>query len=77
MVNQNQTLTRIEALQLYTINNAWFGFDENELGSLEIGKSAILVVLNKNNLTVPVEEIRTLKCVLSLVGGKVVYRDTF
>lgn len=77
LVNPNQTLTRIEALQLYTINNAWFGFDESELGSLEVGKLADLVVLNKNYLTVPVEEIRTLKSVLTLVDGKVVYRNAF
>jgi len=75
LVNPNQYLTRLEALELYTRGSAWFGFDEEKLGSLEVGKLADLVVLNKNYLTVDAEEIRTIKSVLTIVDGRIVYQD--
>lgn len=76
LVNEGQTLTRLEALRLYTIENAWFSFDEAQLGSLELGKQADLAVLNSDFLKTPEENIRDLKSVLTLVGGKVVYQDS-
>lgn len=76
LVNAGQTLTRLEALRMHTINNTWFSYEEADLGSLEIGKKADLVVLNEDYLMVPEERIRSLKSVLTLVDGKVVYDDT-
>jgi len=73
LVNEGQTLTRMEALSLYTRGNAWFTFDERKLGSLEVGKSADLVVLDGDYLTVPLPEIKRLRSILTMVGGKVVY----
>jgi len=75
LVNQGQTLTRLEALSLYTRDNAWFTFDEQELGSLEVGKIADLAVLNGDYLNLPLAEIKTLGSVLTMVGGEVVYSD--
>ncbi len=74
-VNAGETLSRFEALRLYTIGSAWFSFDEERLGSIESGKLADLVVLNADYLTVPEEEIRSLRSVLTLVGGKVVFAE--
>lgn len=73
-MNPNQQLSRIEALTLYTKSNAWFSFDEQDLGSLEQGKLADLVVLDKNYLTVADEQLKTIKSLLTLVDGKVVYQ---
>lgn len=75
LVNKGQTLSRLEALRLYTNENAWFSFDEQQLGSLEVGKLADLAVLNNDYLTVAEKDIRNLKSVFTLVGGKVVYQD--
>jgi len=75
LVNEGQTLSRLEALGLYTRNNAWFTFDEQDLGSLEVGKAADLAVLNGDYLNMPEADIKTLGSVLTMVGGKVVYTD--
>ena len=71
-VNQ-QTITREEALIAHTRNNAYFMFRESELGSLQQGKYADLLVLDRDYLKVPAESIRDIKPVITMVGGKVVY----
>ncbi len=73
LVNQGEQLTRLEALRLYTTGSAWFSFDERALGSIEEGKLADLVVLSDDFLAVPDEELRTLRSVLTLVGGQAVH----
>ncbi|MBT6410804.1 MAG: amidohydrolase family protein [Betaproteobacteria bacterium] len=71
----DQRITREEALQIYTKGSAWFTMDDEDLGSLEVGKLADLVVLTENILTVPDDDFRDLKSVLTVVGGEVVYSD--
>jgi predicted amidohydrolase YtcJ len=68
-----ETLTREEALIAHTRSNAYLFFQEDELGSLEVGKQADLVVLDRDYMTVPVEEIRAIRATLTMVGGRVVY----
>jgi predicted amidohydrolase YtcJ len=65
--------SRIDALKFYTLGSAWFSFDEDKRGSLDVGKLADLAVLSADYLTVPVEKIGSLESVLTMVGGKVVY----
>ncbi len=67
------TLTREEALIAHTRSNAYLMHKEDLLGSLEVGKLADLVVLDRDYMTVPVEEIRNLKSVLTMVDGRIVY----
>ena len=59
-----------DALRFYTIGSAWFSFDDDERGSLEVGKLADLAVLSQDYMTVPVEQIGGLESVLTMVGGK-------
>jgi predicted amidohydrolase YtcJ len=68
-----QTITREEALIAHTRSNAWFLFQEGNLGALAPGKYADLLVLDRDYLTVPVGEIKDIKPLLTMVGGKVVY----
>jgi len=68
-----QQIGRKDALRLYTAANAWFDFEENEMGSIEAGKLADLVVLDKPFLTVSDEELREMKPLLTMVGGRVVH----
>jgi predicted amidohydrolase YtcJ len=65
--------SRADALRFYTRGSAWFSRDEDSRGSLEVGKLADLAVLSKDYLSVPVDEIRSIESLLTLVGGKVVY----
>lgn len=70
----DQTLTREEALIAHTRSNAYLFFQENNLGSLEIGKQADLVVLDRDYMSVPVDEIKDIAPVMTMVGGQVVFR---
>ena len=68
-----QTITREEALIAHTRHNAYFMFREADLGSLQQGKYADLLVLDRDYLTVPAESIKDIKPVITMVGGKIVY----
>jgi predicted amidohydrolase YtcJ len=68
-----QTITREEALIAHTRNNAYFMFQESNLGSLQMGKYADMLVLDRDYLTVPADSIKDLKPVMTIVGGKIVY----
>lgn len=68
-----QTITREEALIAHTRANSYFVFREADLGSLQKGKYADLLVLDRDYLTVPADSVKDLKPVMTIVGGKVVY----
>jgi predicted amidohydrolase YtcJ len=68
-----QTITREEALIAHTRSNAWFLFQEGNLGSLAPGKYADLLVLDRDYLKVPADQIKDIKPLMTMVGGKVVY----
>lgn len=69
-----QRMTREEALRSYTIHNAYAAFEEELKGSLTPGKLADIVVLSKDIMTVPEDEIPTARVVYTILGGKIVYR---
>ena len=76
LVAAGQTISRLQALQMYTVNQPWFTKDEEKLGSLEVGKLADLVVLNKDFMdpnSVSDDAIKQIRSVLTIVGGKVVH----
>ena len=68
-----QTITREEALIAHTRSNASFLFREGDLGSLARGKYADLLVLDRDYLTVPAGEIKDIKPLMTMVGGKIVH----
>jgi predicted amidohydrolase YtcJ len=65
--------SRLEALRIFTHNGAWTSFDEDERGSLEVGKLADLAVLSADYMSVPTEEISTMESLLTIVGGRTVH----
>ncbi len=66
-------MTREEALESYTINNAYAAFEEHLKGSLTPGKLADIVVLSRDIMTIPEEEIPATEVVYTIVGGEVRY----
>lgn len=72
-IGPRQCIRAEEALALYTREAAYFSFEEQERGTLREGKRADLVVLEKNPLKVPPEEITSCRVKMTVVGGKVVY----
>ncbi len=70
-----QAITAREALQLYTINNARIMGVEKDRGSIEAGKLADLAVVSQDVLAVPADKLRETRAVMTIVGGKIVYRN--
>jgi hypothetical protein len=69
-------VSREDALIAHTRNNAYFVFQEDNLGSIAPGKLADLVVLDRDYLTIPADEIKDIQPVLTMVGGKVTWDAT-
>ena len=72
-INPNQHITREEVLELYTRRNGWFLREEEHLGSIEEGKLADLAVLNRDYFSVPDEDLKKIRSILTVVDGKVAY----
>jgi predicted amidohydrolase YtcJ len=68
-----EKMSRAEALESYTLDAAYSGFEEKTKGSLAPGKLADIVVLSKDILSIPEEEIPSAKVVYTIVGGRILY----
>ena len=68
-----QIITRMEALSMYTLGSAYLSFDDDKLGSIEVGKLADLAVLSDDPLTVSDADFKKLKSTLTLQAGQIVY----
>jgi predicted amidohydrolase YtcJ len=79
MVNRNsfvqeECISMEEALKAYTINGAYAAFEEDIKGTIEVGKLADLVILDKNPLKIPDTEIKKLQVIETIIRGKTVFR---
>jgi predicted amidohydrolase YtcJ len=72
-VQPDEKLTREEALRMYTIHNAFICHEEKLKGSLEAGKLADLILIDRDYFTCPADEVRKIRPLLTVVGGKVVH----
>lgn len=72
-MHPEEALTREQAIRFYTMNNAYILFLEKEVGSLEVGKQADLIVLDRDLLTCPVDDIRETKVLKTWLAGKLVH----
>jgi predicted amidohydrolase YtcJ len=70
----DQRMNRMEALRSYTINGARAAFEEESKGTLKAGKYADIVVLSKDILTIPEDQIPTAQVMYTIVGGKVLFK---
>jgi hypothetical protein len=74
VLGADEKISRKEALQVQTINNAYLTFEEQLKGSIEPGKLADLVVLPEDILTCDAKHIEQMQVEITMVGGRVVYR---
>jgi len=72
-INPGQQISRQQALYAYTRGNAWYLNRENDLGSIEEGKFADLVVLDRDYFSVSDADMRNTRSVLTVVDGDIVY----
>ena len=73
VLNKGERLSREEALRFYTLNNAYLNFEETKKGSVEPGKLADLIMIDRDILTCPVDSIRGTKVLWTMVGGRIVW----
>ncbi len=69
----SECLSHVEALRLYTINNAYLHHEEKDKGTLVAGKLADLVIIDRDFLACPLEDIAHTQVVYTIVGGEIVY----
>ena len=74
VLGEDQRLTVMEALKALTINAAYQYFEENEKGSIEIGKIADFVILDKNPLEIKSSEIKDINVIETIKYGNVIYK---
>ena len=72
-LHPEQAITRHEALRLYTINNAFLTFEEKQKGSIEKGKLADFVIIDRDITKVDVDKVKDTKVLKTYLGGKLVY----
>ena len=69
----DEEISLAEAIENYTTNSAYVNFLEDKVGSIEVGKKADLVILDKNLFAIPAREINSTKVVATLFAGCLVY----
>lgn len=62
------------ALRSYTRWNAYLMFMERKMGSIEVGKYADIAVWDRDMLSIPPDEVRDVKCVMTMLSGRIVYK---
>jgi predicted amidohydrolase YtcJ len=72
-LHPEQNLTREQAIQLYTINNAFLTYQEDKKGSLEPGKFADFIVIDRDILSCPLDEVKDIQVEQTYLGGKKIY----
>jgi predicted amidohydrolase YtcJ len=68
-----QRVSRAQALKMLTLSPAYAAFQEQDRGSLEVGKLGDLTVLSADIMTVPEPQILTSHVLLTIIGGQIAY----
>ena len=75
VLNPDQRLTRIEALRFYTINNARLHSEERDKGTIEPGKLADLILVDRDPLTCPDDRLADTRVLWTMVAGRLVFQS--
>jgi predicted amidohydrolase YtcJ len=73
VVGKEEAIGVMDAIRVYTWNGAYLGKEEDVKGSIEPGKFADMIVLDRDILTIPEEEIKDIRVLKTMVDGKFVY----
>jgi predicted amidohydrolase YtcJ len=73
-LHPEEALSREQAIRFYTINNAFILFLDDRVGSLEAGKLADLIVLDRDLMTCPIDDIKDTRVLRTYIGGKLVHQ---
>lgn len=73
IVGEAERISLLDAIRCYTINAAYSGFSEKETGSIEIGKLADIVILDRSILTAEVDEILEISVDRTIIGSETVF----
>lgn len=77
ITRENENVTDVKtAIEMMTINTASLLQHDNKTGSIEVGKQADLIMLDRDIFSVPINQISNTKVLLTLLGGKEIYRST-
>jgi predicted amidohydrolase YtcJ len=74
VIGPEEAISVMDAIRVYTWNGAYLSKDENKLGSIEPGKLADIIILDKDILTIPTQEIIDIQVLTTIADGKIVYR---
>ncbi|NOT58483.1 MAG: amidohydrolase [Deltaproteobacteria bacterium] len=77
VLGPQERLSLAEAVPLFTTAGAWIGFAENSTGSISPGKRADLVILDGDVVTTPTEALHALKVTTTIVGGEIMWSDSW
>jgi predicted amidohydrolase YtcJ len=69
-----QAVSREQALKMFTIWPAYTAFEENDKGSIEVGKLADVTVFSNDIMKIPESEILQTRCAMTVIGGEVVFQ---
>jgi predicted amidohydrolase YtcJ len=72
--NPDERISLDAAIEAYTINGAWLARQEQETGSIEVGKAADLIVLDNNLFDIDPSQIANVKVIMTMLEGDIVYR---
>jgi predicted amidohydrolase YtcJ len=73
VLNENERVSLSNMIDAYTINGAWLMHQEDRAGSIEVGKRADIVVLDRDLFSIPSTEISETQVVMTLLDGKIIY----
>jgi predicted amidohydrolase YtcJ len=73
--HSEQAVSREQALKMFTLWSAYAAFEEKDKGSIEIGKLADFTILSNDIMKIPEPEILNTPCVMTVIGGAIVFED--
>ena len=73
---EESRISLVEAVRCYTLNSAYAAFQEDEVGSIEVGKYADIAVLDGDLASIPESDLYTVECYMTILDGEIVYKKS-